>query len=176
MAKKKHKRKKKPLKAKIRYVRIPFHPSESVEAVLDKFKDYVDAGCWCPMCDRKAKVYKPYFTDRMLYALKWMCDRYRKNGGRWIVMPQANPNLVKHIPEYVKMRHWGFIEAKPRPSGHLSQGKWRPTPLAYDFIAGRYKIRARFLDFGGRNLGFLGDEVNVHQVRKTRFDPKHLED
>ena len=91
-------------------------------------------------------------------------------------MPKAAPKLQRAVPEYVKLRYWGLIKPKPRPTGHLSQGVWKPTQKAYDFLAGKLTVPERIKDFGARSVGFMGKDITVHEVRVTKFDPKHLED
>jgi hypothetical protein len=134
--------------------------------IQDWLFEHAEKGTECPICERKARIYKRSITYRMVMAL---VNLYRWND--WVHLPTNDESK-----EAARLRYWGMIEeqSKVRPDGG-KPGVWRIRPRGRLFLQGDTKVPKYAHVFGSKLLKFSGKQISVYDaVRSQRFDLTEL--
>ena len=119
----------------------------------------------CPCCGRFAKVYKRPLNKTQVRALYWMMQSrssWDKNG--YMEIAGKAPVWILNSNQHTILKHWGFVEPKPHPSGKKKDsGWWRITNSGLDFLNGKPVNKYVFL-FNDRVLGTDGPEVTFADI------------
>ena len=75
-----------------------------------------------------------------------------------------------------RLRHWGLIReiVVDAPDGNPRSGLYCVTPLAFDFIHRRTKLRSHIVTQGGNLIGYDGDQIGIEEAVGKNFDYRAL--
>jgi hypothetical protein len=130
-------------------------------------------GCNCPGCGGWAKRYNRKLNGSIA---RWLIELVRRSpNGEWVegsVVTKALGDLGKDATTLLP--DWGLIEGCA--VCQRQAGKWRPTELGREFVAGRAKVPMTIYTYNRERLGHdesKGD-VSIHEVIGDRFDYDEL--
>jgi hypothetical protein len=116
--------------------------------MMDRFsKD----GCFCPVCDKYARVYRrgiSMTTIRSLLKIYWLFEDRPEL--EWIKVGERG-HIVTTGGDYGKMRWWHLVEHKEakREDGSSNNGHWRITQTGKDFVRRLIRIPRYVWEYNG---------------------------
>lgn len=132
-------------------------------------------GMVCPCCDRFGKVHRRKINSSMAAVL---IDMAKRPVGEWIDSRDYYGLDAKPVRcmEIGKLRHYGFVEAKPLEPGQdqKDSGFWRVTTKGRLFAQGMIKVRPIAVTFDNRCLSREGDHVFIQECLGDRFSYPEL--
>ena len=125
-------------------------------------KAQLPAGCYCPLCSHKVKVYPRRFNVGMAQTMVFM---YRF-GRDWFNIGLFMKGVRDcHVADYTKMILWGLMEKHPGKSEDgNSCGLYRITPKGIDFVEGWIDIPSRAYEYLSNVLAFDSEEISIAEA------------
>lgn len=133
-------------------------------------------GCLCPVCGQYVKVYKRSVNSTMAGML---IRAYKKFGvnNRFHV---SDIGLGKGggSGDFSKLKYWGLINEYYDPeeenNGGKTQGYWKVTPSAAEFVNRAGTIQKYALVYNGKCLSLEGGYVDIDQCLGEKFNYHEL--
>lgn len=132
-------------------------------------------GTTCDACLRYGKVYARKLNSGMAHTLLWLVGEFQRHNG-WIDVPETAPRSVIKSNEIGKLRHWDFVEQKPKEDGDAGKhsGVWRPTPAGISFVLGHTQAFSHILLYNNHHIGFMESTISIQQALGNSFDYNEL--
>ena len=132
-------------------------------------------GARCPCCDQWTQIYKTPIHSGMGKVLALICSAYTRgllDREDYLHVEHYTAELKIPIRGYHgKLRFWNLVEAKANENPKKKDsGYWRPTPLAFDFVAGRVSVPRYAFLFNNACLHMSEEQTTIHDVMRTPFD------
>ena len=128
----------------------------------------------CPCCTQMVKVYNRKFNSGMAKALLLIYKISNEVDFDFIHVQNEFEKLGFNgiRIEYNKLSYWRLIETRKgeNPSGANRTGYWKLTPLGISFAKGGSTIQEYVHVFDAKVRGFHGDEINIKDAIKNKFD------
>jgi hypothetical protein len=141
---------------------------DTLEEAKQWLRDRVDKGARCPCCGQHAWVQKRRVNAGMARKLILANHRY---GLEWFYMPEFLASISTHGRDEAIMRHWGLIqEAKERRDDGGRAGWWQVTERGQQFVHREITIPRWARVYDNRLLGYLGEQVDILDALKAKFD------
>lgn len=142
-----------------------FSDSMTLAEARALLRQLVDEGATCPCCRQFAKVYKRKIHSAMARDLIKFWRAHRREYGH------STRTLGATAPDFVKLVHWGMIEAQPgeRDDGSNRTGWWRITAEGERFVLGLEQAPSHVKLYDGRKLGMAGKWVYIQDALGRRF-------
>lgn len=127
----------------------------------------------CPCCGQRAQMYRRKITASMVST---MAAVYREQtrqakagqGDPWVYLP----DIPQHSRDFATLQYFGLVAQRPvRREDGGKAGWWRLTPNGEDFLLGQLTASKYALVFDGRQFGFEGNQITVHDIApEFRYD------
>ena len=134
----------------------------TLRVARDYFLEHLGKGLHCPVCERKAKVYRRVIDASMAVAIVKI---YQAGGTDWVYKPEVLRGVGPAARTEPLLRSWDLMEEEKvrRPDGGRA-GWWRVTPHGEDWIHGRVVV-PKSVD--------LERAAGRHRGRQDRVHPRH---
>jgi len=152
------------------------HATKTVEAARLKFIEDTETQfekgnkiVKCVVCQERHTIYYRTICEKMVGALGELCRIYYLTRD-WVHYSKA-VKVVEPFHDYAKLQWWGFMVPKPRDldDSKPSNGYWRPTPKAYDFLNGRIRVPSHVWERDSEPKAWSNDTINRDEVKYKKF-------
>jgi hypothetical protein len=153
---------------------------QTLEELKKHIKKHWETGTDCPVCHQHVKLYKRKITSSMAYALYYIFQSSHesiKSGGDGWVHVESMLKELSGCPssirgDFPKLRYWNLIEKKPgiTNDGNPSNGYYRTTNLAMDFIKHGYKVFEYVKIYNNQFYGFDGLQITFNTALTNKFN------
>lgn len=152
------------------------------KAVLLKYKKTLFSpqnllkGVKCLCCTQHVKLYKRKINAQMCYYLIKLAKltKHTQVGQKYFSVKQIglDYNLGG---DWARLRHWGLIEEMPNyEDAKRTSGHWAITKKGKKFVNMKLSVPEKLLINNNTVHGFEGDNVNLQQALKNKFNYKQL--
>lgn len=122
-------------------------------------KAKTNAGCRCPCCGQRVKIYNRKLTSEMAYALCRLYSIQSKEFWRPV-------NILREAKlasgEYSKTRFFGLIM-------QVEKGQWSLTKTGIAFVEGRIRVARSVLVFHNRKVGESDDMISISEALDNKW-------
>lgn len=131
-------------------------------------EDDLRDGCYCPTCERWAKMYKRPLNSTQARGLIWL---YKMGGDKHWVNITCGPQWLVKSNQLSTTKHWDLVRQKPNtdPTKKTS-GIWRLTDTGTAFVEGRRLLRKYRYLFNDVCFGSDTPMVSVRQTLGVHFN------
>lgn len=142
-----------------------------VKEAQDAFYEHLDEGVECPVCNRKAKVYRYSISSSMAQALITIV----KSKDEWVHIPSLELAQSKPAAATSRLRHWNLIEEKPLRRGDGGRaGYWKATNLGISFANNQSAVQKYAHIFNNEVITKTGDYIQIEDALDNSFDYNEL--
>jgi hypothetical protein len=120
----------------------------------------------CPVCRRYAKYELRPLNATMARSLIWLVDRFEKNGGQWINVPEEAPSWLIRTNQHTTLAKWGLIERKANHEDKTKKhtGYWKPLELGIKFAKGLCAVPYKVCLWDDTKIGETEETITVQEA------------
>ena len=141
-------------------------PETTVTEVKAFLKENWKKGAICPCCTNRVQQYSRPITSSMAYGLIVLFNAHQQN----FTHIQDFFKQQKGLPssthgDFPKLKYWGLIE-----ESQYNLGYYRVTNAGESFVKNDYIVKSNVLIYNNKTYGFEGNNVDIMQCLKNKFD------
>ncbi len=130
----------------------------------------------CPVCTKHCESYKRHMNSALTTFLGWLVESWLREG-RWYHIKEGP--IIQGRPsggDYAKLQHWRMIEGKPLDDDPTKthSGLWRPTFPGVQFVAGRLRVPAYYIEYKNELWWWADELTSFEQAHGRRFDMRDV--
>lgn len=161
-----------------KYPTFPFHeypaPLRFTDAEEWTEEEAKRKGCICPCCKGIAKYYQRHMNSAQALFLIRLHKRTEEgdcDDAGFVLIPWGSTGNG----DYSKLRHWEFIQPKPRErQGEKNSGWWRITDAGVDFVMERSTASSCVWTYKNRLIRKATEKITIKQALAEDFDYEKL--
>lgn len=148
---------------------LTIFPETTVTEVKAFLKENWKKGAICPCCKNRVQQYSRPITSSMAYGLIAL---FKAHGYAFVhIQDFFKATLLPSSThgDFPKLKYWGLIEQDGD-----KEGFYRVTLGGVAFIHNELSVKSHVLLYNNKNYGFEGDDVNIKQCLKKKFNYSDL--